>query len=61
MQIIVREDKSEQFLYKCAEFPAYFGYGRLADYPDYAALGHWHDDIEVFPRAFRRNGLQCKW
>ncbi len=46
MQLVVREDKSEQFLYKCAEFPAYFGYGRLADYPDYAALGHWHDDIE---------------
>lgn len=46
MQLTVKKDRSEQFLYNCAKFPAYFGHGHTASFPNYAALSHWHDDVE---------------
>lgn len=46
MQLTVRKDRSEQFLYNCAKFPAYIGCGHTAWFPNYAALSHWHHDIE---------------
>lgn len=46
MQLKVKKDQSEQFFYNVPGFPAYFGHGRMADFPNYTALCHWHDDIE---------------
>lgn len=46
MQLTVRKDQSEQFLYNCAKFPAYFGHGHTSAFPNYTALAHWHDDLE---------------
>ena len=46
MQLKVKKDQSEQFLYNTPEFPAYFGQGRVSDFPNYTALCHWHDDVE---------------
>lgn len=46
MQLTVRKDRSEQFLYNCPKFPAYFGHGRTSSFPNHTALSHWHDDIE---------------
>lgn len=46
MQLTVRKDQSEQFLYNCAKFPAFFGHGHTSVFPNHTALAHWHDDIE---------------
>lgn len=46
MQLKVKKDQSEQFLYNTPGFPAYFGRGRISDFPNYSALCHWHDDVE---------------
>ena len=46
MQLTVKPDRSEQFAYNFADFPAYIGRGNIADFPNYTALGHWHDDLE---------------
>ena len=47
MQLTVKPDRSEQFAYNFADFPAYIGRGNIADFPNYTALGHWHDDLEL--------------
>lgn len=46
MQLKVKEDQSEQFLYNTPGFPVYMGQGRISDFPNYTALCHWHDDVE---------------
>lgn len=46
MQLTVRNDQSEKFLYNTPGFPVYLGQGRISDFPNYTALCHWHDDVE---------------
>lgn len=46
MQLKVKKDQSEHFLYNTPGFPVYLGRGKISDYPNYTALCHWHDDVE---------------
>lgn len=46
MQLTVRKDQSEHFLYNTPGFPVYLGQGHISDFPNYTALCHWHDDVE---------------
>ncbi|MDD2980941.1 MAG: AraC family transcriptional regulator [Hespellia sp.] len=46
VEIDVNKDYSEKVSYNRAEFPVYVRKGILSTYPNYAAIGHWHDDIE---------------
>ncbi len=46
MQLTVKKDHSEQFTYNFTDFPVYIGKGCAADFPNYTALGHWHEDLE---------------
>lgn len=46
VQLTVKRDKSEDFAYNTAHFPAYIGRGRISEFPNFTALGHWHDDLE---------------
>ena len=46
MQLTVKSDRSEQFVYNSSNFPVYIGKGKMSDFPNYAALCHWHDDLE---------------
>lgn len=39
-------DFSETVAYNNPLFPAYVRYGILSAYPDYAAVSHWHKDLE---------------
>lgn len=39
-------DASETVAYNNPLFPAYARYGVLSRYPDYAAISHWHEDLE---------------
>lgn len=39
-------DSSETVAYHNPLFPAYARYERLSCYPDYAAISHWHTDLE---------------
>lgn len=39
-------DSSETVAYNNPLFPAYVRYGILSSYPDYAAISHWHKDLE---------------
>ena len=43
----LRDDRSEKVRYNNPDFPAYVRRGILSDYPNYAAVSHWHDDIEL--------------
>lgn len=43
----LNSDLSEKALYDYNDYPVYARKGRLSDYPDYTALAHWHDDIEL--------------
>lgn len=47
VQVQVRPDLSEQVSYDVPGFPVYLRNGILSHYPDYAALCHWHEDIEL--------------
>lgn len=43
----INADQSEKRNYNYAGYPIYIQEGHLSDYPDYRALAHWHDDVEV--------------
>lgn len=47
IQMDLRKDLSEQVKYDYRGYLAYIRRGELSRYPDYAALCHWHDDIEL--------------
>ena len=47
MQVNIREDGSEIVRYDRPELQVYAQPGILSDFPDYAAVAHWHDDIEL--------------
>lgn len=42
----LRSDRSERVDYNQKDFPAYIRMRKLSAYPNYAAVSHWHDDIE---------------
>lgn len=46
MKIEIKEDKSEKVSYNKTDFPVYVRKGILSTYPNYAAISHWHDDVE---------------
>ena len=46
MQVPVKSDFSEIVAYNIPDFPFYVRRGLLSNYPDYAAISHWHDDLE---------------
>ena len=39
-------DASENVVYNNPDFPAYIKKGQLSSYPNFRAVGHWHDDLE---------------
>lgn len=43
---IFHSDFSETVAYNNPLFPVYIRYGMLSSYPDYAAVSHWHKDLE---------------
>lgn len=43
----LNDDRSEKALYDYTDYPIYIRRALLSDYPEYAALAHWHDDIEI--------------
>lgn len=47
MEIKRRSDLSEMFFYTVPDFPMLLEDGRISEYPNYTALSHWHDDIEL--------------
>ena len=42
----LKDDQSEKVIYDYPDCPAYFIAEYLSHYPNYAAVSHWHDDIE---------------
>lgn len=47
-------DASETVAYNNPLFPAYVTYGHLSSYPNYACIGHWHEDLEfIFVKSGR--------
>ncbi|MDD3404210.1 MAG: cupin domain-containing protein, partial [Hespellia sp.] len=47
VEINLNSDDSEKIAYNKSEFPVYVRQGFLSTYPNYAAISHWHDDIEL--------------
>lgn len=49
MQVELRNknDKSENIYYNTPDFPVYVHQGTLSSYPNFSAISHWHDDIEL--------------
>lgn len=47
MEFTLKIDQSEDVQYDIVDFPAYVRKGYLSSYPDYRAISHWHDDIEL--------------
>ncbi len=43
----LNDDYSEKANYTFKNYPIYIQNGQLSKYPDYMALAHWHDDIEL--------------
>lgn len=43
----LNDDRSEKVIYDYADYPIYIRRAVLSLYPNYAALAHWHDDIEL--------------
>lgn len=43
----VAEDLSERVHYELPQFHIFIEYGILSRYPNYAAVSHWHDDVEL--------------
>jgi AraC-like DNA-binding protein/mannose-6-phosphate isomerase-like protein (cupin superfamily) len=44
--INLNNDKSEKIIYDSANFQSYIIKAYISEYPDYACLCHWHEDIE---------------
>ena len=47
MQVNRREDFSERVSYNFPSYPAYINNSFLSSYPNYSALSHWHEEIEL--------------
>ena len=47
IDIKVNKDNSEIISYDVAGIPIYIREGYLSFYPNYRALCHWHEDIEL--------------
>ena len=47
MNLKVMKDFSEIIGYENPNFPAYKSIGKLSNYTNMKALGHWHDDFEI--------------
>ncbi len=45
--IVLRDDRSEAVPYDFSDFPVYIRRGWLSQHPNYSAVSHWHDDIEL--------------
>ncbi len=43
----LNSDASENIIYNEPNFPFYSKKGQLSSYPDFRAVSHWHDDIEL--------------
>ncbi len=43
----LNSDASENIAYNHPDFPAYIEKGQLSSYPDFRAVSHWHDDLEL--------------
>lgn len=44
--IEVKDDRSENVYYNFPDYPVYIQKRVLSHYPNYAAVSHWHDDVE---------------
>jgi AraC-like DNA-binding protein len=44
--IELKDDRSEKVRYNFLDYPAYIRFGILSQYQNYAAISHWHDDVE---------------
>ncbi|WP_073112722.1 helix-turn-helix transcriptional regulator [Hespellia stercorisuis] len=47
VELDIKKDQSEKIAYNIPEFPVYIRRGMLSAYPDFHAISHWHDDIEL--------------
>lgn len=47
MEFSINSDLSENVAYNHPLFPAYVKKGLLSTYPNYSAVSHWHDDLEM--------------
>lgn len=47
MSFSINSDLSENVAYNHPLFPAYAKKGLLSTYPNYSAVSHWHDDLEM--------------
>lgn len=47
MSFSINSDLSENVAYNHPLFPAYARRGLLSTYPNYSAVSHWHDDLEM--------------
>ncbi|MCM1088794.1 MAG: AraC family transcriptional regulator [Muribaculaceae bacterium] len=45
-RLTLNSDSSETIAYNYPLFPVYIRYGFLSRYPNYAAVSHWHNDLE---------------
>ncbi|MCI5802304.1 MAG: AraC family transcriptional regulator [Oscillospiraceae bacterium] len=45
--IVLRDDRSEAVPHDFSDFPVYIRRGWLSQHPNYSAVSHWHDDIEL--------------
>ena len=45
--MLIRDDDSEKIHYDYADYPMWIQRECLSSYPNYRALNHWHDDIEL--------------
>lgn len=45
-KITINNDNLEKVAYNQKEFPVYVRKEILSSYPNYAAISHWHDDVE---------------
>ena len=48
----------EQVSYNCKEHPAYIRKDLLSHYPDFSAVSHWHEDLEIL---YPLNGTVTIW
>lgn len=47
IEMTLSADRSECVAYNSPDVPIYSSKGYLSDFPDFAAVSHWHDDIEL--------------
>ncbi len=45
--ITIEPGESETIIYNNKNFPVYLKLGKLSTYPNYSAICHWHNDLEI--------------